>query len=277
MLTAGIDIGSLSGEAVIFESNDEDKKDKGRILGYSIVRVGADNVETANRAMKLALEKTGLNFDNIEYVVSTGYGRVIVEFSNKSITEISCHARGAHWVFPSARTILDMGGQDCKVITCDDTGKVTSFVMNDKCAAGAGRAMEVVAKIVGVPLESIGELSLQAIDQPAEVTSTCVLFARSEIMELLRNGSDKNSILAGNCDALTSRVLTLLSRAQVEKDLVFSGGIAKNIGITKRVENRLKLKLKIFEEPQIIGAIGAAIFARDTLLKTKGKREDSNV
>ena len=275
MITAGIDIGSMSAEVVIFEFDNAD--DKGRILGHSVTWTGADSGETATRTMDLALEKTSISFDDIQYIVSTGYGRVIVSFANKDITEISCHARGAHWLFPTARTVLDMGGQDCKVIRCDETGKVTSFVMNDKCAAGAGRSMEVMAELVGVPLESIGERSHQIIDKAANITSTCVLFARSEVMELLRNGVEKNDILAGACDALTSRVLTFLSRAKVEEDLVISGGIAKNSGMTKRVEERLGLKALVSEEPQIIGALGAAIFAKDTLLKQMQEKETVNV
>jgi len=265
MITAGIDIGSMSAKAVIMEF--ADKTDKGKILGYSIIPTGPDSADTAKRCMDLALKDAHIKFDDIEYIVSTGYGRVIVPFANKNITEISCHAKGANWDFPSVRTILDMGGQDCKVITCDEAGKVTSFVMNDKCAAGAGRSMEIMAKLVDVPLEAIGDRSFQIVNTPATISSTCVLFARSEVMELLRDGFHKNDILAGACDALASRVLTLLSRAKVQEDLAISGGIAKNVGITKRIEDRLGVQAKISDEPQIIGAIGAAIFAKDTLFK----------
>jgi predicted CoA-substrate-specific enzyme activase len=275
VITAGIDIGSLSADAVILEFAGEE--DKGQILGYSIIRTGGDSAETAKKCMDLAVKNANIAFEDIEYIVSTGYGRVIVPFSHRNITEISCHAKGANWVFPSAHTVLDMGGQDCKVMACNDTGKVTNFVMNDKCAAGAGRSMEVMAQLVGVPLESIGKLSLETVDKPATITSTCVLFARSEVMELLRNGVHKNDILAGACQALTSRVLTLLSRSKAEEDLVISGGIAKNIGITSRVEEQLGLKAKIPQEPQIIGALGAAIFAKDTLLKQQKGKETTNV
>lgn len=268
MITAGIDIGSMSADVVIMRFNDEEEN-KGEIITYSIIPTGADSANTAQKAIDKAFEKTDIRFDDIEYIVATGYGRVIVPFADKNITEISCHAKGAHWVFPSARTIVDMGGQDCKVITCDETGKVTSFVMNDKCAAGAGRSMEVMARLVGVPLESVGDLSHQIVEEASPVTSTCVLFARSEVMELLRNGSHKNDILAGACDALTSRVISLMGRSKMENDLVITGGIAKNTGITKRIEKRLGLEAKIPPEPQIIGALGGAIFARDILLKQK--------
>jgi len=267
MITVGIDIGSMSADAVIMEF--AEGIGRGKIMSYAIIPTGWDSAETSKKCMDLALKKANIKFSDIEYIVSTGYGRVIVPFSNKNITEISCHAKGANWNFPSVRTILDMGGQDCKVITCDEAGKVTSFLMNDKCAAGAGRSMEIMAKLVDVPLKSIGEHSFQIVDKQAMISSTCVLFARSEVMELLREGVHKNDILAGACDALTSRVLTLLSRTEVQKDFAISGGIAKNIGITKRVEERLGLQAKIADEPQIIGAIGAAVFAKDTILKQR--------
>ena len=275
MITAGIDIGSMTANVVIFGFDDFEQK--GKILSYSIIRTGGDSKETSQKVMDKAIRSSGVAFTDIEYIVSTGYGRVIVPFADKNITEISCHAKGAHWTFPSARTVLDMGGQDCKVITCNETGKVTSFVMNDKCAAGAGRSMEVMAKLVGVSLETIGERSFELADKPASITSTCVLFARSEVMELTRSGIHKNDILAGACEALTHRTLTLISRAKIEKDLVISGGIAKNIGITKRVEKQLGLEAKVPDEPQIIGALGAAIFAKDTLQKMESLKENENV
>ena len=269
MISVGIDIGSITAKAAIL--------DEGQLKGTFFQGTGYDARKAAEAVMQKVLAISGYDKSNVDIVVATGYGRKSVSFADKTITEISCHAKGANWIFPTVHTVLDMGGQDCKVITCDDAGKVTSFVMNDKCAAGAGRSMEIVAKLIGIPLESIGDISLQSIDEPAEITSTCVLFARSEIMELMRDGVPKSNILAGTCDALTSRVLTLLSRAQVQKDLAITGGIAKNIGVTKRVEDRLGLKAKIYEEPQIIGALGAAIFAKETLMKTGKKREAVNV
>ena len=275
MITAGIDIGSMTADTVIMKFDNED--DKGTILSDSIIPTGADSAETAQKTMDDALKKIDIKFEEIDYIVSTGYGRVIVPFTNKNITEISCHAKGAHWAIPTARTIVDMGGQDCKVITCDENGRVLSFVMNDKCAAGAGRSMEVMAKLVGVPLETVGDLSFQLVEKPASITSTCVLFARSEVMELIRNGGNQNDILAGACEALASRVISLMGRSDMQKDLVISGGIAKNIGITKRVEEKLGLEAKIPPEPQIIGALGAALFAKDTFLEQQKRKEKVNV
>lgn len=268
MITAGVDIGSLSADVVLLGFDKE--SDKGEILASSIVPSGANTIETAHRAFDAALAGTDISFDDIEHIVATGYGRVRIPFANKNISEITCHAKGANWTRPSVRTVLDMGGQDCKVITCDEEGKVTSFVMNDKCAAGAGRSMEVMAKLVGLPLEDVGDLSFQIEKEAAPITSTCVLFARSEVLELSRNGVNKNDILAGACEALTSRVLSLMGRSKVEEELVISGGIAKNKGVAKRVEERLGLTAFIYEEPQIIGALGAAVFAKDALLKIKG-------
>ena len=273
MITAGVDIGSLSANVVIL--NFEDGSGKEEILSYSIIPTGHNTEETARKAFDRALEEMSISFDDIQYIVATGYGRVNIPFADKNITEISCHAKGANWVFPTVRTVLDMGGQDCKVITCNESGKVTSFLMNDKCAAGAGRSMEVMAKLLGVALESIGDLSFEIADKAATITSTCVLFARSEVMELLRNGVHKNDILAGACDALASRVLSLMGRSEMERDLVISGGIAKNKGITNRIEKRLELDAKIPEEPQIIGALGAAIFAKDALMKLKNTNAGS--
>ena len=266
MITAGIDLGSLSVDAVILSS---ENGDKGKILSYSIIPTGVDNVKTANTAMEEALKGTDVTLHDIDFIIATGYGRVIVPFANKNITEITCHGKGAHWLTPSARTVLDMGGQDCKVTRINSNGKAVNFVMNDKCAAGAGRSMEVMAKLVREPLEEIGELSLKSYENPAAVSSTCVLFARSEVTGLLRKGYHKNDILAGACDALTSRILSLIGRVVLEEDLFISGGIAKNIGIVKRIEDKLGVKAIIPEEPQIVGALGAAIFAKETLLRTK--------
>lgn len=264
MITAGVDLGSLTAKAVIFQGGAEEK-----ILAYSVIPVGVSPADTARKVIEDALQKIGLKFQDLEYIVATGYGRVVVSFAQRNITEISCHAKGASWLFPEARTILDMGGQDCKAIRCDARGKVTNFLMNDKCAAGAGRSMEVMAKVVREPLESIGKLSLQIMDKPATVSSTCVLFARTEARGLLRKGTHKNDILAGVCDGLVSRVLLLLGRVGVEPALVISGGIAKNVGVVQRVEEKLGVKAKISTEPQIVGALGAALFARDALERAK--------
>ena len=259
MITAGVDIGSMSADVVILKNDD--------ILSYSIIPTGADSPATARKAMDAALSGQGLTLDDVEFIVSTGYGRVVVPFAQKNITEISCHAKGAHWFNPNVRTILDMGGQDCKAIRCDQNGKVTNFVMNDKCAAGAGRSMEVVAKLLDLSLEDIGNLSLDVKNGPASISSMCTVFAKSEILSLLRGGVHKNDILAGSCKALVNRVRNLLTRVGVAEEFQITGGIAKNVGVVCRLEEMLGLEAHICFEPQIVGAVGAAVFARDALAK----------
>ena len=257
MITCGIDVGSLSAEAVIFV---EDHLD-----AYSLIRTGPDSAETAQNALKAALEKTGIPRRDIDYTVATGYGRVIVPFADRNITEISCHAKGAHFFHPGARTILDMGGQDCKAIRCDEKGKAVNFIMNDKCAAGTGRAMEVMASLLQIPLEEVGARSLKNTGEPVKISNTCVIFAKSEVLSLMREGIPVNDILAGLCDSVAERVKTLVQRVGVEKDFVISGGISKNAGVVKRLEQKLDVSAHIPEEPQIVGAVGAALFARDLL------------
>lgn len=267
MITLGVDIGSLTGKALILKDNE--------ILAWDLIPTGPDSVETGTTVTNNTLEKAGLTLKDMDFIVATGYGRIVIPFANKNITEISCHARGANWFFPTVRTILDMGGQDCKAIRCDETGKVTDFAMNDKCAAGAGRSMEIVADLVRVPLEDLGVLSLQS-NGGVQVSSTCVVFARSEVLGYLRQGVSKADVLAGACEALCDRVLGLLKRVAVEEDFVISGGIAKNAGVVQRLEKALGMKAEICFEPQIVGALGAAIFGRDLLEKRTKKRGDQD-
>jgi len=261
MITCGIDVGSLSAEAAILVNGD--------LEAYSLIRTGPASAETAVKALKEALGKTDIRQKDIEFTVSTGYGRVNVPFSKKNITEISCHARGAHYFLPSVRTILDMGGQDCKAIQCDEKGKVTAFLMNDKCAAGTGRAMEVMATLLQIQLEEIGPLSLKFDGEPLKISNTCVVFAKSEVLSLMREGVPVSDILAGLCDSMAERVKGLVRRVGIVEDFFISGGISKNIGIVKRLEQKLGVSAHISFEPQIVGAVGAALFARD-LLKREG-------
>lgn len=257
MLVAGIDIGSLSTKAVVM--------DEQRMLGWNVVYTGADPIESAAQVMSSIIEPLNLSMGEIQYIVATGYGRVNVPFARGTITEISCHARGNHYYFPGVRTILDMGGQDCKAIRCDENGKLTNFVMNDKCAAGTGRHLERVAAILGLNLDQTGSLSFQLVEEICPISSNCAVFAESAIIKLLREGKHMNDILAGALDAVTVRVISLMEKVGIEETLCVSGGIAKNIGIVRRVEERLGLRAHIAPEPQIIGALGAALFAGEKL------------
>jgi bzd-type benzoyl-CoA reductase Q subunit len=259
MITCGIDVGSLSAEAVLMTD--------GEIASYSVIRTSPESAETAVRALEEALDGSGLRKDDIEYTVATGYGRVVVPFADTNFTEIACHARGAHFFRPSVRTVLDMGGQDCKAIRCDVNGKVTDFRMNDKCAAGTGRSLEVMASLLGVRLEDVGPLSLEDDGEPIKVSNTCVVFAKSEVLSLMRQGEPTSGILAGLCDGIADRVKSLVRMVGVEEDFAISGGITKNIGVVKRIEQKLGVAAHSCFEPQIVGAVGAALIARDHLEK----------
>ena len=261
LITGGVDVGSVSSQAVIMVD--------GELYAFSSMRTGSDSPESARKALDWALEDTGLTLDNIGFVVGTGYGRVNVPFSNKAITEIACHARGANFMYgPSVRTVLDMGGQDCKVIRCDERGKVSAFVMNDKCAAGTGRGMEVFADLLGIPIEEVGELSLQVEEEPPPVSCTCVVFAKSEATALLREGWPKSKVLAAYCSAMAHRVVTLLEQVGIEKEFAITGGIAKNIGVVSRLEHETGVKaLPSKIDTQIAGALGGALFAQNLLKK----------
>jgi bzd-type benzoyl-CoA reductase Q subunit len=214
--------------------------------------------------MDWALEGTGLTLDKVQYTVGTGYGRVNVPFAQRAVTEIACHGRGAHFMYgPTVRTVLDMGGQDCKAIHIDAQGKVTNFLMNDKCAAGTGRGLEVFADLLGVSINDLGELSLRVAEDPPPVSSTCVVFAKSEASALLREGWPKEKVLAAYTAAMAHRVAALLQRIGLEPDFAITGGIAKNIGVVSRVEKELGLRaLKPLFDTQIAGAVGAALLAK---------------
>jgi bzd-type benzoyl-CoA reductase Q subunit len=260
IVTAGVDVGSVSSQALVLTDNE--------IFCYSNIYTGSSSPDSAYKAMNMALEGTSMKIEDIQFTVGTGYGRVNVPFASKTITEISCHVKGAHWLLPSVRTLLDMGGQDCKAMRCDETGKVTQFVMNDKCAAGSGRSMEILSELVSVPVEDIGPRSLDIKGEAPRVSSTCMVFAKSEALSLLRSGVPVNEVIAAYCDALAHRVYTLVSRIGMEEDFVISGGIAKNIGVVRRIEKLFGVKAHISSEPQIVGALGAALFARALLEKS---------
>jgi len=265
IISAGVDVGSVSTQAVIMVD--------GKIYCYSSMRTGSNSPDSANNAMDWALEGTGMSLDKIHFVVGTGYGRVNVPFAGRAITEIACHARGANFIYgPEIRTVLDMGGQDCKAIRCDQRGKVTAFLMNDKCAAGTGRGMEVFADLLQVHINDVGKISLQVDEEPEPVSSTCVVFAKSEAVGLLRKGWSKEKVLAAYCSAMAHRVVTLLSRLGIEEKFAITGGIAKNIGVVKRLEDELKIKAPEPNiDPQLAGAIGAALFAKALVEKERKK------
>ncbi len=256
MIVAGIDIGSLSGKCVILRREDGEK-----VVSSAVILTTPDSEGTARDVMHKALAAADLTIKDLSYIVSTGYGRVNVPLAQENITEITCHTKGINWLFPNVRTILDMGGQDCKAISCGEDGRVLNFVMNDKCAAGTGRYLERIAAILDVPLTEVGPLSLEGLNTPVEIKSYCTVFAERDVLILLREGRSKKEILAGACDAIVKRIATLMLQVGVRNDLSISGGVAKNIGIVRRLEKRFGMNIAIAPDPQIVGALGAALFA----------------
>ncbi|MCL5962506.1 MAG: benzoyl-CoA reductase, bzd-type, subunit Q [Chloroflexi bacterium] len=276
-ITAGVDVGSVSSKAVIMVD--------GEFYAYGSMRTGSDSPESALKVTSKAMEGTGMTIDNLDYCIGTGYGRVNVPMAQQTITEIACHARGANYMYgPDVRTVLDMGGQDCKSIRCDHQGKVLKFLMNDKCAAGTGRGMEVFADLIRVPVWEIGPRSFDIDKDPDPISSTCVVFAKTEVVGLLQEGVPENEIMAAYCSAMAHRVCELLNRLGVEEKFAITGGIAKNPGVVKRVEAELKTKAaeqvwvrddmaksNIPFDTMIAGGIGAALFGFAMLERGKAK------
>jgi benzoyl-CoA reductase subunit A len=270
VITAGVDVGSVGSKAAIMID--------GEVYAYGIMRTGSNSPESATKALNLALTGTGLKDSDLKYIVGTGYGRVNVPMANKAITEIACHAKGANYIWgPSVRTVLDVGGQDIKAIRIDEMGRVISFLMNDKCAAGTGRGMEVFADLLKIPIEQIGEFSLKVAQEPEPVSCTCVAFAKTEAMGLLRKGWSKEKVLAAYTRAMAVRMANLINRVGLERELVITGGQSKNIGIVSRIEENLGVKTlpspKWREnglDPMVAGAIGAALLGRALYLKAQG-------
>ncbi len=254
MLVAGVDIGSITAEALLYDT------DKG-VVGYTIMQTGADSRKTAEMALEQVLSYPGKSLSDVSYIISTGCGRKRAAFAKESITEITCIAKGVNHLFPEARTIIDIGGQDTKVIRVDDRGRVIEFEMNDKCAAGTGRFIEVMAKALNVELDKIGEISLQH-KKEVTISSICTVFAESEVVSLVSEGEELEDILYGIHKAIADRTMGLINRlGGVESEVIMAGGVAKNVGVVKALEKVMGCPIKIYSEPQIVGALGAAILS----------------
>lgn len=258
MYTCGIDIGSVSTEALIL---DGDRKDKNKIISFIIMPTGSNSKEAAIKSLEAALKKANIEKDNINFIVATGYGRINVPFADKNITEISCHARGVISLFPGTRTIIDVGGQDSKVIKIDSEGRPVDFLMNDKCAAGTGRFLEVMAKALEIELTQFQDIFMKT-KQKVDITSTCTVFAESEIVSLIGQGIDKNKIIKGLVYSISNRITSMVERIGLEEPVCMTGGVAKNHAVIKALEEKLKVKINIPYEPQITGALGAAYLAQ---------------
>ena len=266
-ITVGIDVGSVSSQAAIMAD--------GKIFAYANMRTGSDSPNSARNALNFALEATDMPEDRMDYCIGTGYGRVNVPFADRSITEIACHARGANFIYgPEVRTVLDVGGQDIKAIQCDEKGKVTNFLMNDKCAAGTGRGMEVLSDLLGVSINEVGERSNQVKEEPPAVSNTCVVYAKSEATGLLRKGRTREEVLAAYCRAMAERIFSLVERSGVTPEFAITGGMAKNRGVVDRLMPMVKLEpMKTKWDTQIAGAVGAALFGYALCQKGKGRKK----
>jgi predicted CoA-substrate-specific enzyme activase len=263
MTVAGCDVGSLTTKAIILN----DKK----ILSYAIMRSTSRPEESARIVMEKALAQASLSFDDIRYAVATGYGREQIPFTNDFVSEISCHSRGALWLMPGIQMIIDIGGQDCKAIKLDKDGRVVKFTTNDKCAAGTGRFLEVMAKLLNLSLEDLGKLSARA-RNPMDLAAACTVWAQTEVIHHLNNGTPIEDITAAINQAMAKRVAMIANSLGVERNACITGGVAKNAGVVHYLEKLLGVKLKMPPkvDPQAIGALGAAVLARERL---EGRRE----
>jgi predicted CoA-substrate-specific enzyme activase len=256
MITVGIDVGSITTKAAIVKD--------GNLLADKIIKTGYNAKDAGQAVFDDILADAGLTAFEVEVAVSTGYGRSSVDFAQKAITEITCHAIGAHYLNPAVRSVIDIGGQDSKAIAIDAKGGVTDFAMNDKCAAGTGRFLEVMARALQVDLNVFGEVSLKA-DQPSKISSLCTVFAESEVISLISKGERRENIIAGIHEAIASRVVAMANRIGIAAPTMMTGGVAKNVGVLDALEKRLGQPIDVSPKAQVTGAIGAALIAQKSL------------
>ena len=240
----------------------------GAIIASVIGPTGPEHRRLANQVMDDAVKKAAVSFQSLTYIVSTGYGRINVPFADKQLTEITCHAKGIFSLFPEARTIIDIGGQDVKGIKINGGGEIIDFVMNDKCAAGTGRFIEVIADSLGVPLEKVGDLSLQS-KNPAKISNICTIWAQQEVAANLAQGVPVSDLLAGVHQSLADRIVRMVNRLRVEEAIVVTGGGGKNKGLLKAISELLGNQILVPEEPLITGALGAALLGKEIAEKAR--------
>ncbi len=257
MIAAGCDVGSLTTKVVILNDT--------RIIGQALIPSTFDPARSASEVMEMSLSAAGLRMQDIGFCVGTGYGRERIPFVHKSLSEIACHAKGAHWLLPSIRTVIDIGGQDCKATRLDAGGNVVRFFTNDKCASGTGRFLEVMAKLLGLGLKELGDFSAQA-RNPVTLAATCTAWAQAEVIMHLNTNTPRADLAAGINDAMAARVAILAKSVGIEKDVCMTGGVAKNIGVLNALEKQLNVSIRRLRvDPQVIGALGAAVFAKEKM------------
>ncbi len=254
MIYAGIDIGSITAKAALIKED--------ILLETHVMPTGYDPVKAGKTVFSELLLKTNVSKDEVQAIVATGYGRNSVEFADKTLTEIICHGAGAHFLSPKIKGIIDVGGQDSKAILLDDKGLVANFAMNDKCAAGTGRFLEVMASALEISLSQMGEISLSA-DNPAKISSICTVFAESEVISMISKQKSRENIIAGIHESAAARVASLAKKIKIKSPVMMTGGVAKNKGMVKALENCLDIEILVSEKAQENGAIGAAVLAQN--------------
>lgn len=258
MMAAGIDVGAGTTKAVILSDN--------QVLASEVILTGYNVKKASEEVMRKVLKKATLSFSDLERVVSTGYGRHSISFANRALSEILCHAKGVHFLIPQAGVIIDIGCQDSKIMQLDENGDVVDFVMNDKCSAGTGRFIEVMAQALELTIDEMGPESQKSAN-PCHISSTCTVFAESEVITLRASGASREDLVAGIHEAIAKRVVLMGSSLKFDKELVFTGGVAKNLGVKRALEEQIGQEVTIPKEPQLTGALGAALVANDEIGK----------
>jgi predicted CoA-substrate-specific enzyme activase len=259
MITVGIDIGSLAAKAVLLNGN--------TIQGVMIQPTGWQPKSTAEKIYHEVIRQAGYKPQDVKYIVGTGYGRICLTFIHEAVTEITCHAKGAYFVIPRTQLVIDIGGQDSKVIRVGPRGRVEDFAMNDKCAAGTGRFLEVMATALGTNVDEMGDIALDS--EPVSISSMCTVFAESEIISLLAGGTPRERIIAGLHHSIAERVARMASPMLPANEIIFTGGVANNRGIKRAIENSIGVNLCLPPNPQIIGALGAALLGQQRIKESR--------
>ncbi|MGB5749417.1 MAG: acyl-CoA dehydratase activase [Desulfobacterales bacterium] len=253
MITVGIDVGSITTKAAVVKD--------GELIADKVISTGYNARHAGEKVFESITKESGIGRPSIEKIISTGYGRNSVAFADKAVTEITCHAAGAYYLDPQVRSVIDIGGQDSKAIAVNDTGSPLDFAMNDKCAAGTGRFLEVMARALEVDLDNFGAWSLKA-QQPSTISSLCTVFAESEVISLISKGEKRENIIAGIHEAIAARVVAMANRVGFNPRVMMTGGVAKNIGVVRALERKIGQKIEVSEKSQVTGAIGAAMIAQ---------------
>jgi len=253
MITVGVDVGSITAKAAVIIDDS--------IAATIVILTGYNAKNAGEQVFEGVLADAGIEPSQVDRIIATGYGRNSVSFADKAITEITCHAAGAHYLNPDIRSIIDIGGQDSKAIVINEKGKVIDFAMNDKCAAGTGRFLEVMARALEVNLDEFGNMSLKA-NNAASISSLCTVFAESEVISLIAKGENRQNIIAGIHKSIASRVVAMGNRIGLRDPVMMTGGVAKNIGVVRALEKKINTRISVSENAQVTGAIGAGLIAR---------------